>query len=241
MFTKKGIPLYIQLKDKILKDIKNNYKVGDLIPTESQMEEFYKVSRITVRKAIEELQKENIVEKKQGKGTFVKEPYILYDANSIGSLTQRLAKQNILLTTKSISFELIQTEHYVKDLLKCEKLLCIKRLRMINDTPFAYMLNYIDDTRVPNLKDKFNIQSLYTFFKEEYKIEFYNAKETIEAKAANKKIAKLLDIEKKSPLLCLRRLSYDKFDRPIEYSDIVIKSDMYIHQITLSNEKISNY
>lgn len=241
MFSKRGIPLYIQLKEKLLKEIKENYKVGDLIPSENDIEKRFEVSRITVRKAIDELQRENIVEKKQGKGTFVKEPQILYDANSIGSLTQRLSKQNISLTTKSISYELIEKEHYVKDLLQCDKLLCIKRLRTINDIPFAYMLNYIDYTRVPNLEKSFKIQSLYTFFKENYRIEFYNAKETVQAKSADKKIAKLLNIEEGSALLCLKRLSFDKFDRPIEYSDIVIKSDMYVHQINLTNDKLTNY
>ena len=64
MFTKKGSPLYSQLKDILLKDIKENYKAGEIIPAEPKLEEIYKVSRITVRKAIEELERENIVEKK---------------------------------------------------------------------------------------------------------------------------------------------------------------------------------
>lgn len=241
MFKKRGIPLYIQLKDKLQEDIKQNYKVGDSIPTEQQIEEFYKVSRITVRKALEELQRDNIIEKKQGKGTFVKESQILYDANSIGSLTQRLEKQNIQLKTKSIIYELIEGEHPVKELLECDKLLCISRLRVLNNTPFAYMKNYIDYTRVPNIQEEFTIESLYTFFKNRYKIEFYNAKETVEAKVSDKELAKFLEIEEKFPLLALKRLSYDKFNRPLEYSDIVIKGDMYIHQINLENEILSNY
>ena len=47
---------------------------------------------------------DNVVEKKQGKGTYVKEQTVLYDANMIGSLTQRLLKQKRVLTTKSKSF-----------------------------------------------------------------------------------------------------------------------------------------
>ena len=45
MLNKNGIPLYIQLKDKLLEDIKANYKSGDIIPTELQLEKFYKVSK----------------------------------------------------------------------------------------------------------------------------------------------------------------------------------------------------
>jgi GntR family transcriptional regulator len=165
LFSKNGIPLYLQLKEKLLKDIKENYKTNELIPPEGKLEEQYEVSRITVRKAIEELEREGIVIKKQGKGTFVKEQKILYDANSIGSLTQRLAKQKRALTTQSISFEIIEDEHFVKDLLQCDTLLCIRRTRLLENVPFALMINYFDVNTVPDIDKKLNLESLYSFFK----------------------------------------------------------------------------
>lgn len=237
---KKGIPLYLQLKDLLLNDIKNNYKPGEIIPPEHKLEEQYQVSRITVRKAIEQLERENIIEKKQGRGTFVLEQKILYDANAIGSLTQRLSKQNHILETKSIEFEIIEGEHYVKNLLKCEKLLAIKRLRLLNKVPFALMINYLDFYKVPNLEKKFNIESLYTFLKEEYQIDFYNAQETLEAKAPNEEECKQLNIKDHTPLLSLDRLSFDKDNNPLEYSNVRIKADMYKHKISLHNDSFSN-
>ena len=242
MFAKNGIPLYIQLKEKLLEDIKLNYKVNDIIPAEGKLEKKYEVSRITVRKAIEELEKDNIVVKKQGKGTFVQEQKILYDANSIGSLTQRLSKQKHLLTTKSISFEIIEKEeeHFVKDMLNCDKLLCIRRTRLLDEVPFALMINYFDVNTVPDIDKKLNLESLYAFLKEEYNIEFYNAEEIVEAKAADTSEAEKLNIKEGSPLLSLKRLSFDKNNYPIEYSNLVIKADMYKHKIILSNDKMSN-
>jgi DNA-binding GntR family transcriptional regulator len=219
LFAKNGIPLYIQLKEKLLEDIKLNYKVNDIIPAEGKLEKKYEVSRITVRKAIEELEKDNIVVKKQGKGTFVQEQKILYDANSIGSLTQRLSKQKHLLTTKSISFEIIEKEeeHFVKDMLNCDKLLCIRRTRLLDEVPFTLMINYFDVNTVPDIDKKLNLESLYAFLKEEYNIEFYNAEEIVEAKAADASEAEKLNIKEGSPLLSLKRLSFDKNNYPIEY------------------------
>ena len=240
MFAKNGIPLYVQLKNKLLKDIQSNYKAGELIPSELKLEKKYEVSRITVRKAIELLERDNILERKQGSGTFVKEQKILYDANSIGSLTQRLSKQNHKLTTKSISFEIIKKDHYIKDLLKCDTLLCIKRFREMDNMPFALMSNYLDFDKVPDLKKKFNIESLYKFLKDEYNIEFYNAEETVEAKDSNFEEAEKLEIREGSSLLSLHRLSFDKDNHPVEYSDILIKANMYKHKIILSNDKITN-
>ena len=240
MFIKNGIPLYLQVKEKILEDIKLNYKVNDIIPAEGQLEQMYQVSRITIRKAIEVLEKENVVVKKQGKGTFVSEKKVLYDANSIGSLTQRLSKQKHLLTTQSILFEIIEGEHFVKDFLNCSTLLCIKRVRLLDEVPFALMTNYFDVKTVPDIDKKLNLESLYSFLKEEYNIEFQNAEEIVEAIAANKEDAQKLNIEVGSPLLSLKRFSYDQHNKPIEYSNLIIKGDMYKHKIILSNEKMSN-
>ena len=241
MFKKKGKPLYIQLKNFLLKDIKENFKAGEIIPPEPQLEKLYNVSRITVRKAIEELEREKIVKKKQGKGTFVLDQKILYDANKIGSLTQRLSKQNHKLETSSIEFQIIEEEHYVKELLACEKLLCIKRIRLLNNVPFASMRNYLDFSKVPNLEEKFNIESLYTFLKSEYGIEFIHADETVEAYAPSKEEAMKLNIKDSTPLLYLQRLSFDKNNNPIEYSDIRIRADMYKHKISLHEDNSSNH
>jgi len=239
LFNKNGIPLYVQLKNMLLKDIRENYKPNDIIPAEFELEKIYNVSRITVRRSIEELVKEGILVKKQGKGTFVKEQKILYDANSIGSLTQRLKKQNHHLSTASIEFEIITGDHMVKELLSCDTLLCIKRFRLLDDVPFALMLNYFDINSVPTLQKKFKVESLYTFLKNEYALEFFSAEETVSAKAASKEEAKKLDIKEKHPLLSLHRLSRDRNDKPMEFSDILIKADMYKHKIMLSHEKVS--
>ena len=237
LFDDSGVPLYAQLKYKLLKEIETNYKPGDLIPPESKLITLYKVSRITVRKAMDELEREGIIIKKQGKGTYVKEKKISYNANSIGSFTQRFKEQNHSLKTITLEYEIINTDHYVKDLLKCDTLLCIKRFRVLDDNPFAIMLNYMDYEKVPNLQKKFKEQSLYSFLKKEYDIEFYGVIETVEARGATKQEAEQLGIQENFPLFSLRRLSSGKDGRLVEYSDIVIKSDMYKHQITLSRGK----
>lgn len=238
MFERNGIPLYIQLKEKLLEDIEKNYTPNDIIPPEGKLEKEYQVSRITVRKAIEELERENVVVKKQGKGTYVKEKTVLYDANMITSLTQRLEKQNRILTTKSKDFVKIKKieKHFAKELLNSDTLLCMKRTRLLEGTPFALMVNYFDINKVPNLEKNFNQESLYAFIKEEYDIELYSSDETVEALAANSFQAEQLGIEVGMPLLSLKRLSYDKKGTPIEFSHLLIKASMYKHKIKLVND-----
>lgn len=238
MFTRNGIPLYVQLKDKLKKDIKANYNPGDKLPSEGDLVNRYQVSRITVRKAVEELEKENIVEKRHGYGTFVKEKTVTYDANIIGSLTQRLLKQNRTLTTKTKSFEVIDKNesHFVKELLNCNELLVMKRTRLLEGEPFALMTNYFNISMVPDLDKNFNLESLYSFIKQEYGISLHSSDETIESVAADAFQAEQLEIEVGKPLLSLKRLSYDENDNPIEYSHLLLKANMYKHKIKLVNE-----
>ncbi len=238
MFTKNGIPLYVQLKEILKKEIKSNYKPNDRIPSESDLVNKYQVSRITVRKAIEELEKENLLEKRHGYGTFVKEKTVTYDANIIASLTQRLFKQNRVLTTKTKSFEIIDKDedHFVKDLLNCNKLLVLKRTRLLEDEPFALMTNYFDIKTVPDLDKKFDLESLYSFIEQEYGIILHSSEETIESVAADAFQAEQLEIEVEKPLLSLKRISFDQHNKPIEYSHLLLKANMYKHKIKLVNE-----
>ncbi len=237
MFENSGVPLYVQLKNKLLHDIKQRYAPGDLLPPESALIRTYNVSRITVRKAIEELAREDIVIKKQGKGTFVKEHKVVFDANYIGSLTQRLAQQKRKLETQNLTFTLLTKDHPALEMLRSKKVLRIERVRILEEVPFAIMTNYIVESLVPDLEEKFTNQSLYSLLSKEYGIQLHHAVETIEAKGADEREATLLKIEKGFPLLSLHKLSYDAHDTPIEFSDVVLRSDMYTHQIRLSMKK----
>ena len=65
-------PLYIQLANEIIQEIESGaYKKGDKLPSEGEFVTRYQVSRVTVRKALEELDKKNFLDKRQGKGTYI--------------------------------------------------------------------------------------------------------------------------------------------------------------------------
>ena len=83
------IPLYLQMKELIKSAIlSREYKNGEQLPTEPELGEKYGVSRITVRKAVEELCREGFLVKKQGKGTFVKQRKIQRKMEHLLSFTQ---------------------------------------------------------------------------------------------------------------------------------------------------------
>ena len=96
-------PLYHQLKQRIADDIeKGNYPVGSRIPPEHELENIYQVSRVTVRRALAELTADGLLERKQGKGTFVSEPSVNRDMKSIHSFHDSCRKSGKRAGTRVI-------------------------------------------------------------------------------------------------------------------------------------------
>lgn len=103
-------PLYQQLIDAIIENIKNGtYKAGDKLPTETELEATYNVSRITVRRAVKELCDKNILVKKQGKGTFVLDPSLRISLNEIGGFHEAIEERNQNAFSELLSLQFKKT------------------------------------------------------------------------------------------------------------------------------------
>lgn len=98
-------PLYLQLKNKIRRDIRmGTLKPGDKLPSEAQLQKTYNMSRVTVRNAMEELSIEGYIIKVQGKGSFVAQSDMLRLPAGITSFTDDAKMQGITLKSKVIKF-----------------------------------------------------------------------------------------------------------------------------------------
>ena len=92
MLTRESpVPLYIQLKQLLIDRIAaGDWKPGDMLPTEEQLQEQYGVSRTTVRLAFKELEIEGKISRQQGRGTFVSEPKISRPSCTVTRMAQVL-------------------------------------------------------------------------------------------------------------------------------------------------------
>ena len=225
------IPLYFQLKriflDRIRKKI---YKIGEIIPSEIEIQKQFNVSRITVRRAIMELENENYLVRKPGKGTFVAEyriEKVIQKLDDISSWTETLKEKGIKPGTIKREIVQIIPPRDIAVALKLEpneKVTKIKRWRTGNNKPFCIMTNYILSHFVPNI-DKINwgSESLYKVYEEKYNIEFGTAKEIVEARPATKEASNFFEISPKYPVLAITRITCDSNGNPFE----VVKSDNY--------------
>ncbi|MEK3889686.1 GntR family transcriptional regulator [Bacillus sp. FSL K6-3431] len=235
--NKSKLPLYKQLKISLMKYIEENLLEGDVLPIEPEIEKMYGVSRITVRRTIDELVADGIVKKIQGRGTFVESKSIVQTAGTITSWTEEMRHKGKKTHTENLVFMEIDPTPKLKKELQLtsnEKVLCLKRIRFANGEPIAIMINYMRAKFVPNLLENgLQGESLYETLEEEYDIRLNKAHERIQARIATDFEAIELRIPPQSALLHLTRLSFLEDGTPFELVEMSNRGDRYQYSIDL--------
>ncbi len=233
------IPLYYQVKESLLAEIRSKQlKVGDLIPSEAELQERFKVSRITIRRAIQELVQEGFLYTQQGRGTFVSKPKASQELNLISSWAETMAELGMHPETKVIKYSEEPAPVNVAKLLDIpigSMVYRLERLRYADNEPICIMTNYLVPAIVPGFLEKgLKGESLYEMLERTYNIVLSRAEETVEAKAAKVSEASMLNVKRGFPLLYATRVTYDITDRPVEVVISISRADRYSYKIKLT-------
>ncbi len=232
------IPLYHQLCELL----RNQIERGDLredspIPTEPELEHMYGVSRVTVRRAVQELVQEGLLVKLRGKGTFVRSPLVRQNLNTITSWAETMAARGVQSESRNITITTIPAPGKVAVLLGLSPnslVVKVERLRCTPEGPVTLMVNYLLPELVPGLSTKDVEGSLYDTLERKYGIILARAREQVEAKGAGVRNAKLLGVRRGAPLLHVTRVTYDQNDRPIEVVEASSRADRYSYEVWLT-------
>jgi GntR family transcriptional regulator len=214
-------PKYISISKEINEKIDSGMNVGERIYSEKEIMEKYGVSSTTARKSLEVLRHGNIVERIQGKGTFVINKKVFRSLRKIVSYTENMKKQGIVPSTKVIEKKILTnyTEYHEKlKLSPGDKVLKLKRVKYGNGMPLVIDCRYINLKHCPDIyKKDFNI-SLYELY-EQYSIKIAHSKQYLELSLLNEANAKLLNCKRGDPVIHMEgMLSLEDFT-PIEYED----------------------
>lgn len=234
------IPLYCQLAEAIEDKIeKGLWKTGTQIPSERELSELYNMSRITVRKAIDELERQGKLEKIQGKGTFVLSPSIVQNLGNVYSFTNEMDKQGKISSTQLVTREIIPADQKLCEKLNIEEgmdVIYLERLRCADgNQPIMVEKTYFSKDRYPFVMDiDVNHVSLYQTLENVYGIVINQAVERFKACELTTKECKQLHCPKKQFGLLVKRTSYSN-DQIICYSTIVSKGDIFEFTVTLGS------
>ena len=226
-------PLYAQLMDQIRTDIRRGvYAVGSRIPPEHELEINYGVSRVTVRRALQELTAEGLLERKQGKGTFVsmpraeireRRPQSVHEAcraegRAPGVRVIRVGEKQAEAQERA---ELLLPED--SEVLECARLLLADGQPVIYETnQFSMAYAWLENADLNG--------SLYRLL-QDYGVRAEKAIYDFSQHAAGEEEAALLGTERGALLMDLHMVVYDQKGRPLHISRQMIRGDRYTVRI----------
>lgn len=230
------IPAYKQMYVSLKKDIQEGrYASGSFLPTESELEKLYGVSRTTVRRAIGMLTNEGYLSVTQGRGTQVQEISTSQYLNKISSFTETLRKRGYRVSTQGLHLEKIPAPDHIRDILSLkegELVYHVQRVQCADDRPVCIMEDYVAADQVPGFALKGNGEciSVYACLEQEYGLFLKEAIEHISAVGASFTQSQILRIPVGAPLLHSRRTASAEHGALI-YSSLYVIAERYEYQI----------
>jgi len=226
-------PLYRQIKELLTRSLQGGeWQPGDLIPSEIELAARYKVSQGTVRKAVDELATENLLVRRQGKGTFV--------ATHAEERTQyrflRLkpdADDGVAMQRRLLDCRRLRAPADVARLLGLKSgdaVVQVRRLLLAAEQPVV-----LDDIYLPGALFKGLTAermsgykgAMYRLFEAEFGVRMIRAEERIRAVAADQPQAEALQVAAGAPLLSVERLSLTYGDTPVELRRGLYRTDRH--------------
>lgn len=239
----KASPAYLRLY-KILKQklIDGEYPVGKMLPTEAELCEQYKMSRTTVRRAVEMLAREDYICAKQGRGTEVLDFRTRQSLNTVTSINETLRQKGHDVSSKSFYIDAIDaTERLAADLQipTGAPLYRVQRIQMADEKPIAIMKNYIPQALVPDFRSAAPFPSLYLYLGSQYNININRAHDRISARMADFTDAEMLQVPIGTALIAFARVCY-QVDLPVCVDHLSIVGDRYEFELFLSGRNPYN-
>ncbi len=234
-------PLYEQVKEFIICRIQDGtFKPHTRIPSERELAQRFGVNRLTVTKAIKELEQAGLVYVRIGKGTFIAPETYNFQLDMLMSFTDEMRQRGHVVSSRVLNAETVEASAESARHLNVPpgtRVSVLRRVRCVNDQPIALETSTLLDAACPNLfsDHDFARESLYHVLRTSYGLVLAYAEQTLEARAASREEAVLLEIAERAPVLAIQRVTYDDRDRAVEYASSVYRGDRYKFRAVLKN------
>lgn len=233
------------LYKQVMQELKNRidsdeFAIGDTLPTEKALVDQYSVSRITIRKAIQELVQLGLVEKRQGAGTTIIGKTMVGSMLELKSTSEYFTDASSSLEYKIVEFAFIDADEDLAKILHIEsgeKVYFIRRFKLINGVPSVYEDSYMPMAMYPKMKVMSLEGSKYAYLENELGFEIDGAFQDFEAIMPTQHMCEILAVNENKPLLCISSVGILKDGRVFEYTRIVSKPETMSYKHYLKRGK----
>ncbi len=208
---------------QIADDIRRRLAGGDLdeaglLPSESALSAEYQASRVTVRRALESLRSEGLVESRQGFGWIVAGEPLRQDLSRLATIEGQLASAGVRSERRIVAFGFAPAPRRVRDILGAATVLEVKRVNLADGRPFARVTVWCPEDLGASLS-RDDVER--TSFLEQLPVRLGGATQTIGAEAASAEDAELLLVPEGAPVLVAERITRSSEGKPVLVSEHV--------------------
>lgn len=226
-----GMPIYFRIADEIRQKIqRRELLTGDRLPSEYELIEQYGASRGTVRKALQHLLQEGLIQTYPGKGSVVASPGMEYNAGKVLGYFSHIAKEaGRTPTGKTLIMKMLaEAPDFIQEKLNIEKhepVLFLKRLRFVDGEPWTLETSWFRK-EVGEIIQELDIEtgSLYEGLQNKG-VTFLRSKNRIAAQVLSSEDREHFNLPPDTAALVLSRVMYQEDDTPFEYSEDLFRSD----------------
>lgn len=233
-----NIPLHEQISNRLREAIlAKEYAPDQKLPSEHELSNRFETSRITVRHALDTLEKEGLITKKQGLGTFVRPRDIKEPLIHLHDFMEEIANAGFEATSRVLSFKKTKATDEITDILGLEPdspVVQMDRVRLGDGRPLAF-----DRTWFPMEYGKLLIsrdlehKTIYKILEEEFNIPVVSGRYQIKAANAEARLAGHLDVAPGTALLMVDRISCTSGQKKVYYQQRYIRPDKMTYQLFL--------
>ncbi|HVO57185.1 MAG TPA: GntR family transcriptional regulator [Dongiaceae bacterium] len=225
-----SVPAYQRIQSAIRKRIDaGQLRPGDPVSSERDLAKLHEVSLMTARHALAGLERDGIVERRRGVGTFVSAPRIHF--NKLMSYTEQMAARSLSAGSKILFAKVVDNEPEAAARLSLpptDQLIKLERLRHASDEPFALETCYLSAAEFPGLLvAPLQRESLFAIIERDFDVRLGYADEEIDATAADPRTSELLNVPRREPLLRIRQVIYSTKGKPLLYVLGIYRSDRH--------------
>src|SRR5215467_7790400 len=225
-----GLHAYRRIQVSLRKRIESgDLQTGDAVPSERDLAKIHQVSLMTARHALASLEREGVVERRRGIGTFVSAPKIHF--NKLMSYTEQMASRSMAATSRVLFAKVIDNEQEATARLSLppkSSVLKLERLRHAGGEPFALETCYLSASEFSGLLSApLQRDSLFGILERDYKVVIGYADEEVDATAADPRTADLLGMPRREPVLRIRQVISSTSGKKVMYVLGFYRSDRH--------------
>ncbi len=228
--------VYLLLRDEMSS---GGYRPGTTLPGEQRLAEQFGVSRVTVRRALDALNTDGLIERRAGSGTVVRERNGAAAGMSVdfATLMPQLVDMGQRTTARLLSFSYGDAPQRVVDAMKMSagaRVQTAVRIRLIDGQPFSHLTTYVPEEIAANYTEADLATTPLFKLMERSGVQVADAQQSVSAALASPDVAEALGVSVGSALLSLRRVVRDAEGRGVEYLSALYRSDLFRLEMSMA-------